>query len=144
MDEYRRALLESQSQIRESDIEKLHETLVSDAKTFVTQPVHLSATEIHFVLAAKLTQFDTLLNAYLKQVQKQRFKQRHLYQSSAYITDRFPGPTTYGVPNLLYTYRTDLVHWLRQAEATQTGQSAATISFPAFQNEVEFEYYPED
>jgi small nuclear ribonucleoprotein (snRNP)-like protein len=132
MDEYRRALLERKKQIRESDIENLHDTLVSDAKTFVTQPVHLSATDIHFVLAAKLTQFDNLLNAYLEQVQKQRYEQRHLYESSAYITDRFSGPTTNGVPNLLYTYRTDLVHWLRRAEATQTGQSAATISFPAF------------
>ena len=130
MDEYPRSAF--LTQIRESDIENLHETLVSEAKTFLAQPVNLEDIDIHLVLAAKLTHFDYLLNAYLKQVQQQRFEQRHLYESSAYITDRFPGPTTNGVPNLLYTYRTDLVHWLRQAEARQTGKPAATISFPPF------------
>ena len=129
MDEYSSAFLEKK---HESDIENLHETLVSEAQTFLDQPVKLEDTDIHLVLQAKLTQFDDLLNAYLKQVQKQRYEQRHLYQSSAYITDRFSGPTTNGVPNLLYAKRTDLVHWLRQAEARQTGKSAATISFPAF------------
>ena len=125
----------------ESDIENLHETLVSEAQTFLAQPVQLSATEIHQVLAAKLTQFDYLLSAYLKQVHEKRHEQRHLYRSSAYITDRFPGPTTNGVPNLLYAKRTDLVHWLRQAEARQTGKPAATISFPAFHFNMTQGYY---
>ena len=129
MDEYSSAFL---TQIRESDIENLHETLVSEAKTFLAQPVNLEDTDIHLVLAAKLTQFDEMLKAYLKQVHEKRHEQRLLYRSSAYITDRFSGPTTNGVPSLLYAERTDLVYWLRQAEARQTGKPAATISFPAF------------
>ena len=124
-------------EINETDINNLHRELESEARTFLSAPVDISPTELHQVLAAKLAHFDRLLNAYLKQVHEQRVEREHLYQSSAQIADRFPGPTTNGVPSQLNYVREYLRSSLRNVEAEIIGKHAAFIRFPNFVNETE-------
>ena len=124
-------------EINETDINNLHRELVSEAKTFLSDSEVISPTELHQVLAAKLAHFDRLLNAYLKQVHEQRVEREHLYQSSAQIADRFPGPTTNGVPSRLNYVREYLRSSLRGVEAEITNKHAAFIRFPNFVNETE-------